>query len=126
MAVYAFLLFPMVDSGSTLLLTIVIVLGQGVLHTAWFGPLAALYSELFSTGSRYTGASLGYQTAGLGAGLAPVVFASVLAGGGGTTTVSIIMAAGCLLSVGCILALRETATTDLTVDPEAAPAPAAR
>jgi MFS family permease len=127
MAVYAFVLFPMVDSGSVALLTLAIVLGQGVVHPAWYGPLAALYTELFSTGSRYTGASLGYQVAGLGGGIAPLVFASVLAAGGSTTTVSIIIAAGCLLCIGCILALRETATTDLTVDPEtAATVPAGR
>ena len=59
-------------------------------------------------------------------GIAPLVFASVLAGGGGTTTVSIIIAAGCLLCIGCLLALRETSTTDLTVDPETAAAPAGR
>jgi MFS family permease len=122
MAVYAFALFPMVDSGSAVLLTIAIVLGQGVLHTAWYGPLAALYTELFSTGSRYTGASLGYQIAGLGGGIAPLVFASVLAAGGGTTTISIIIAAGCVLCIGCVLVLRETATTDLTADPETAAA----
>jgi MFS family permease len=126
MAVYAFLLFPMVDSGSTLLLTLAIVLGQGVVHPAWYGPLAALYTELFSTGSRYTGASLGYQVAGLGGGIAPLVFASVLAGGGSTVTVSIIIAASCVLCIGCILALRETATTDLTADLETATALAAR
>ncbi len=126
MGVYAFLLFPMVDSGSTVLLVLAVVLGQGIVHTAWYGPLAALYTELFSTGARYTGASLGYQVAGLGAGLAPLVFASVLAGGGSTTTMSIIIAAGCLLSVGCVLALRETSTADLTVDPEGAATPAAR
>jgi MFS family permease len=126
MAVYAFLLFPMVDSGSALLLTLAVVVGQGIVHTAWYGPLAALYTELFSTGARYTGASLGYQISGLGAGLAPVIFATVLAAGGGTTTISIIIAAGCLLSIGSILALRETATADLTVDPEAAAVPAGR
>jgi MFS family permease len=119
MAVWA---FPMIDSRSTLLLTLVVVVGQGVVHAAMYGPLAALYTELFSTRSRYTGASLGYQISGLGAGIAPVAFASVLAAGGGTIVVSSIIAAFCLLSVGCILALRETSTTDLTVDPEAAAA----
>ena len=127
MAVWAFLMFPMIDSRSTLLLTLVVVVGQGVVHAAMYGPLAALYTELFSTRSRYTGASLGYQISGLGAGIAPVAFASVLAAGGGTIVVSTIIAAFCLLSVGCILALRETSTTDLTVDPEAAAAvPAGR
>ena len=50
----------------------------------------------------------------------------MLAAGGGTLTVSIIIAACCVLSVGCILALRETSTTDLTADPERAQAPARR
>ncbi len=72
------------------------------------------------------GASLGYQISGIGADLAPVVFASVLAGGGTTTTVSIIIAAGCLLTIGSILALRETATADLTADPEVTAATAGR
>ena len=124
MAIWAFVLFPLIDSKSTALLVVAVVVGQGIVHTAWYGPLAALYTELFSTGARYTGASLGYQVAGLGAGIAPVAFASVMAAGGGTLTVSIIMAVCCLVSVGCILALRETSTTDLTADPERAQAPA--
>jgi MFS family permease len=126
MAIWAFLLFPLIDSRSTALLVVAVVVGQAVVHTAWYGPLAALYTELFSTGARYTGASLGYQVAGLGAGIAPVAFASVMAAGGGTLTVSIIMAVCCLVSVACILALRETATTDLTADPEQAQAPVRR
>jgi MFS family permease len=114
MGVYAFAFFPLIDSGSVLLLLVAVAIGQAVVQAAWFGPLGALYTELFSTGVRYTGASLGYQVAGLGAGLAPVVFASVLAAGGGTLMISIIIAATCLLAIVCILALRETANSDLT------------
>ena len=121
MAVWSFLLFPLIDSGSALLLTVAVVVGQGIVHAAMYGPLAALYTELFSTRARYTGASLGYQIAGTGAGLAPVVFASVLSGGGGTLTVSSIIAASLLVTVGCLLALRETAGADLTADPERQP-----
>lgn len=121
MAVWSFLLFPLIDSGSAFLLTVAVVVGQGVVHAAMYGPLAALYTELFSTRARYTGASLGYQIAGTGAGLAPVVFASVLSGGGSTLTVSSIIAASLLVTVGCLLALRETAGADLTVDPEQRP-----
>jgi MFS family permease len=121
MIIYAFALFPMVDSGSTALLVLAVVLGQGLIHPAWYGPLAALYAELFSTRSRYTGASLGYQIAGLGAGIAPLVFSAILAGGGSTLTISIVIAACCVVCVGCILALHETSGTDLTAaDPEAA------
>lgn len=114
---FAFLLFPMIDSGAVLLLTLAVVIGQGVLHPAMYGPLAALYAELFSTRSRYTGASLGYQIAGIGAGIAPVVFASVLAGGGGSVTVAIILAACCLLTIVCTVSLRETSSDDLADDP---------
>jgi MFS family permease len=121
MAVWSFLLFPLIDSGSAVLLTLAVVVGQGVVHAAMYGPLAALYTELFSTRARYTGASLGYQIAGTGAGLAPVVFASVLSGGGGTGTVSTIIAATLLVTVACVLALRETASADLTADPEGRP-----
>jgi MFS family permease len=124
LAVWAFLIFPLIDSGSTALLVLAVVVGQGVVHASMYGPLAALYSELFPTRSRYTGASLGYQVAGTGAGLAPVVFASVMAGSGSTAAVAAIIAACCLVSVGCILALKETSRADLTTDAEAdAPLP---
>jgi MFS family permease len=119
MAVWAFLIFPLIDSGSTALLVLAMVVGQGVVHASMYGPLAALYSELFPTRSRYTGASLGYQIAGIGAGLAPVVFAGVMAGSGSSAAVAAIIAACCLVSVGCILALGETSRMDLTSDPEA-------
>ncbi|GIH53841.1 MFS transporter [Microbispora rosea subsp. aerata] len=127
MAVYGFVLFPMVDSGSTAVLTVALVLGQAVIHPLMFGPLAALYTELFSTGSRYTGASLGYQIAGLGAGLAPLLFAQLDAStGGGTAAVSVVIAACCLLTVACILALRETSRYDLaSVAPGAPSGPVA-
>ena len=111
----------MIDSGSAALLTVAVVVGQGVTHAAWFGPCAALFSEMFSTGSRYTGASLGYQISGLGAGLAPVTFASLLAGGGGPVLVSTIIGLLALVSVGCVLALRETARDGLTGSADAVP-----
>ena len=110
MAAFGFVLFPLVDNG---FIVIALVLGQAVIHPMMYGPLAALYSELFSTGSRYTGASLGYQLAGLGAGLAPLLFAQVLAASG-TRAISFILAAFCVLTAVCTIALRETSNTSLT------------
>ncbi|MGO1942308.1 MAG: MFS transporter, partial [Yaniella sp.] len=50
------------------------------LHAVIFGPLAAFISEQFGTGSRYTGASMGYQLATLiGAGLTPIILSSLYA-----------------------------------------------
>ncbi|NUT43780.1 MAG: MHS family MFS transporter [Thermoactinospora sp.] len=111
MAVVAFLLFPLINSGSFLLLTLAVVLGQSIAHPAMFGPLAALYSELFGTRTRYTGASLGYQISATGAGLAPVLFASMSS----TFTISLIVAACCLLTVVTIYATRETSREELGV-----------
>jgi MFS family permease len=113
MTVWGFLLFPLVDSGSTALLVLGVVVGQGVVHAAMYGPLAALYTELFSTRSRYTGASLGYQVAGIGAGLGPVVFATLLQGTGSALWVSIVIGACCLLTVVCVLAAGETSRRGL-------------
>ncbi|MER6271224.1 MFS transporter [Streptomyces sp900105755] len=120
---YAFALFPLVDTGSTGLLVLALVLGQSLVHPMMYGPLAALYTELFSTRSRYTGASLGYQIAGLGAGFAPLIFTEVQtgAGTGATTLISAVIAAFCLLTVVCLALLGETSRTDLTgADPGAA------
>ncbi|WP_206322643.1 MFS transporter [Streptomyces sp. HNM0575] len=115
MGVFAFALFPMTDAGSPLLLTVALVLGQSVFHPMMYGPLAALYAELFSTRSRYTGASLGYQLAGLGAGLAPLLFAEIqrASGGGATLSVSSVVAGFCALTVVSVLLLGETRDTDL-------------
>lgn len=115
MAAFGFALFPLVDNG---LVVVALILGQAVIHPMMYGPLAALYSELFSTGSRYTGASLGYQLAGLGAGLAPLLFAQVQKTAG-TGAIPFILAAFCVLTVLCTVALRETSHTSLTGDRDA-------
>ncbi len=124
MAVYGFVLFPMADTRNVAVLTVALVLGQAVIHPMMYGPLAALYAELFSTRSRYTGASLGYQLAGLGAGLAPLLFAQIRAssGGDGTTVISVVIAGCCLLTVLCAWALKETSHENLTSDAVAVPA----
>ncbi len=113
MAVFAYLLFPMLDSGSVALLVLAVVLGQSVIHAAYYGPLAALMSEIFSTRSRYTGASIGYQVAGMGAGFSPLIFASMQKAGAGTITMSTVMAAFCLLSIACVVALGETSKREM-------------
>lgn len=115
MAVYGFILFPLVDSDNKALLTLALVLGQGIIHPMMYGPLAAMYGELFSTENRYTGASLGYQIAGLGAGFAPLLFASMqrAAGSTATTAISFLIAAFCVLTVACVLALKETSGREL-------------
>lgn len=115
MGVMSFLLFPMIDTGSAVMLTLAVVLGQAVVHPAMYGPLAALYAEMFGTRTRYTGVSLGYQISATGAGVAPVLFAGILSvtGGAGTLPISAIMASCCLVAVVCILMTRESSSMSL-------------
>jgi MFS family permease len=115
MAIWAFILFPMVDSRNGALLLLALVVGQSVIHAMMYGPLAALYSEMFSTENRYTGASLGYQIAGLGAGLAPLLFAEIQrsTGSASTLVISATIAGFCVVAVACVLALKETSKQDL-------------
>ncbi len=113
MAGFGFLLFPMINSGSPALLTIALVIGLAVLQPMMYGPLAALYSELFGTQHRYTGASLGYQIAGLGAGFGPLLFAEIWRVSAGTLAISVVIAAFCALTIVCVLALRETSGRSL-------------
>lgn len=111
---FAFATFPMVDTGNGVVFLLTVVIGQAVIHAAYFGPLAALMSEVFHTRSRYSGASLGYQVGGLGAGLAPLIFATLQKAGAGTFALSAVIAAFCLVSVISLVALGETSRRTLT------------
>ncbi len=126
-AAWSFALFPLAQMESVGMFYLAIVVCQGVFFAAMWGPLAALCSEVFATRSRYTGASLAFQLAGAGGGVAPVVFASVAAAtGGATLPISLIIAATCLLTVICVLLLGETSGRRLqtvgATDSGAAPA----
>ncbi|GAF51465.1 MFS transporter [Rhodococcus wratislaviensis] len=65
-----------------------------------FGPISAFMSEQFSTSSRYTGASLGYQAAStIGGGFAPLILASLLAlQDGGTSYILVFVISFCIVS----------------------------
>jgi MHS family shikimate/dehydroshikimate transporter-like MFS transporter len=49
------------NSGSPILTALTIIISFGVLWAPLYGPLAALYCELFETRLRYTGISVAYQ-----------------------------------------------------------------
>lgn len=72
-AAFAFPFFLLMDTKSSLLIWASIVIGL-IFHDLMYGPQAAFMSELFEPELRYTGASVGYQTASLLAGgLSPVL-----------------------------------------------------
>ena len=68
-----FALFPLIDTGNPLMITLAVTVGMIFLGMQ-YGPQAAYFTELFSTEVRYSGASLGYQIGAiLGGALAPTI-----------------------------------------------------
>jgi metabolite-proton symporter len=81
MAVFAFPYFLLMNSGSTGIFILAIVLSLAFFHAWVYGPQAALIAERFATRSRYSGASLGYQLAApFAGGLAPIIALLLLSG----------------------------------------------
>ncbi len=114
-AALAFPVLWLVDSGSPGLLILALVLGHGIAQSTMYGPLGALFSEMFGTKVRYTGASLGYQAATLvGAGFSPLIATSLLASnGGGSTPVSLLLCGGALITAVTVWRMPETHTDTL-------------
>jgi MFS family permease len=84
-------------------------------HGLIYGPLAAFISEQFGTGSRYTGASLGYQLSTLlGAGFTPGLLAALFKNSGGSITPVVLFLVGMgVVSAGAVLLIREGRNNDL-------------
>ena len=71
--IWAFVMFPLVDTGNFWLVALA-VSGGMISLSIMYGPTAAFFTELFSTDVRYSGASLGYQLGAiLGGGFARTI-----------------------------------------------------
>jgi MFS transporter, MHS family, shikimate and dehydroshikimate transport protein len=77
-ALFAFPLFALIETGSVPLLFLGVFVIMALGHPLMYGPQAALYSEMFPAEVRYSGASLGYQIGGMLGGLVPVVASALL------------------------------------------------
>lgn len=110
--VWAFALFPLIDTGSFWL--IVLALSGGLMFLGMmYGPQAAFFTELFSTEVRYSGASLGYQVGAiLGGAFAPTI-ATILWVEYSIIWVSVYIAFASVLSLISVMMLTETYKTSL-------------
>ena len=109
---WAFLIFPLVDTGSFWLITLA-VSGGMVFLAMMYGPQAAFFTELFSTEVRYSGATLGYQFGAIiGGAFAPTI-AVKLWTEFDIFWVSVYMAFSALLTLLSVMALTETYQSDL-------------
>ena len=114
-AVYPILL--LIASGSVLGVLLGFLVAMPLVQAAMYGPLAAFTTEIFATGTRYTGASLGYQLSStLGGGFAPLIAATLVAGttaGNGLVRVALFAAGAALISAATVAIAKESSRRNL-------------
>jgi metabolite-proton symporter len=120
-AVWVFAFFPLLDTRSTFLIIVAAVVAL-VTHAAMYGPQAAFIAELFTTRLRYSGASMGYQVAGIvGGALAPVIAIKLVDSFGTTIAVSVyVVVALAITALGLAIA-PETRDLDIAADRDSVP-----
>jgi metabolite-proton symporter len=112
-AVWVFVFFRLLDTGSFLLIAVAAVVAL-FFHAAMYGPQASFISEMFPTRVRYSGASMGYQLAGIvGGALAPIISTALLGRFATSLAVSLYVAAVLAVTVVCVFVAPETFRTDL-------------
>ena len=120
-AVWVFIFFILLDTGQFWLIVLAAVVAL-ILHAAMYGPQAAFISEMFPTKVRYTGASMGYQLAGIiGGALAPIISVALLDRFDTWVAVSLYAVAMLLITIVCVLLAPETSKIDLHADPATHP-----
>ena len=111
-ALWAFALFPLIETGN-FYLVILGVAGGLIFLGMMYGPQAAFFAELFSTEVRYSGASLGYQIGAIiGGSFAPTI-ATLLWKNYDIFWVSVYIALASLVSLISVYFLTETYQRDL-------------
>jgi len=112
-AVFAFPFFWMLDSGSTPLIWLALVIAIAFGHASMYAPQAAMLAELFGTRVRYTGASLGSQLASvLAGGLSPFIATALFAAYGAGAVAGYLIAMSAITIVAVSVAA-ETLQRDI-------------
>lgn len=113
MAVFAFPMFWMIDTGSVPLVLIALLIAFTI-HATMYGPQATLYAEMFPADVRFSGASLGYQVASvLAGGLAPFIMTALLAATGASWSVALYIIATAAITFVAVGSIRERYRRDL-------------
>jgi metabolite-proton symporter len=115
---WAFVFFPLLNTGNQAVITLAIVIGLAF-TTLMYAPQAAFFSELFGTSVRYSGASLASQLASVFAGgLAPLISVALLGTVEEKNTLAVSIYVGIAAAITFVAALfaKETAGTSLRHD----------
>jgi metabolite-proton symporter len=109
---WVFAMFPLVETGSLLLITVAITIEMGFI-SMMYGPQAALFAELFPVDVRYSGASLGYQIGSVfGGGFAPIIATALFAKFQSTLSIALYLCGMCVISFVSVFILHVRARTN--------------
>ena len=111
-ALWAFAIFPLIDTGN-FWYTLLAISGGLIFLAMMYGPQAAFFTELFTTEVRYSGATLGYQFGAIAGGAFAPTIATYLWTEYDVFWVSVYIAFASLLTLLSVMALTETYQTDL-------------
>ena len=115
-AAWTFVFFALLDTGSFALIVLAAVVAL-LLHAAMYGPQASFIAEMFPTQVRYSGASMGYQLAGvIGGALAPIIATALLSRYDSSLAVSLYAVVALAITILCVVMARETAKADLDAE----------
>jgi len=114
LVIWSAIFFPLIDTRSLPLIALSLC-GMLVLQGAYIGPQPAVFSELFATGVRYSGASLSLTLGTiLGGAPAPFIATALFGAAGRSWPVTIYATVLALVSWLCVLGLKETYREDLS------------
>jgi MFS family permease len=106
-------MFPVLNSGGFAGLAVAMCITMFITGTAT-GPLGAFLSELFRTQYRYSAAGFSYNFAGIAGGAIPPLFAASITQAFGAYMYGVLVSLLSLLSLACVLLLKDNAGRDLT------------
>lgn len=112
---WAFLVMPMIDTGSPWLFALAIG-GMFAIFGTSYGPIASFLPEIFATRYRYTGAGLAFNLAGIVGGAVPPLIAGLLVSAFGPWSVGALMAVFVVVSIASTVLLPETKGAALVDD----------
>ncbi|WP_214104163.1 MFS transporter [Acrocarpospora catenulata] len=107
MALYAFPMFWLIDTGSPVLMFLALTVAFTI-HATMFGPQPALFAEMFPANIRMSAASLGYQIGSVFAGgLAPFIMVNLLATTGASWSVALYIIACAAVTYVSVIGIKE-------------------
>jgi len=114
LVVWSLIFFPLVDTGSVPIIALALG-GMLIVQGAYIGPQPAVFSELFSTEVRYSGASLSLTLGTIvGGALAPAIATTLFNAAGNSSLVTLYITSLSLISWLSTFGLKETYRRDLS------------